>query len=200
MIDWLYSLDCNVFFLINRTLHNPVFDVVLPFLTDLNRMLGGKIFFIALLLFLLVKGKRTGRLVVLLLIITITLSDQFSSFVVKPFIHRERPCRTLEGVRLLIDCGSGKSFPSSHAVNMTAAAVVFAYGYCRWKWWFYSLAGLIAYSRVYVGVHYPSDIIGGAIIGFFIGTIVIAVTRWIEGMIQKRKTSTSQRREGSTAE
>ncbi len=199
MPDALLSLDRSVFFLINQTLSNPVFDLILPFLTDLNRMLGGKIFFIGVLLLLLIRGGRKGRIAVLVLIVTITLSDRLSSFGIKPLVNRERPCQTLEGVRLLTNCGGGKSFPSSHAVNMTAAAVVLASFYKRWRWGFYAIAGMICYSRPYVGVHYPSDVIGGALIGLCIGWLMVRAERWIESEISRRRALRAERSGGDKA-
>ncbi len=183
MIDFLYGIDRWLFFFIHHTMRNDLLNVVMPFLTDFNQMLGGKIFFLAVGFILLVLGGRTGRIVVIVLIFTITISDQLSSSVIKHLVERERPCHVLEGVQPLVDCGSGKSFPSSHAVNMFAAAVVFSYGYRRWAWAFYSLAGIIAFSRVYVGVHYPSDAVGGAVIGFLIGQMIIFLVRYIERII-----------------
>ncbi len=183
MIDFLFGIDRWLFFFIHQTLRNDLLNVVMPFLTDLNQMIGGKIFFLAVGILLLVMGGRTGRIVVVVLILTITISDQLSSSVIKPLVERERPCYVLEGVRPLVDCGSGKSFPSSHAVNMFAAAVVLSYAYKRWVWAFYSMAGIIALSRVYVGVHYPSDALGGALIGFIVGQIMILLLKYIERTI-----------------
>jgi len=180
MVDALYGIDRSLFFFIHQTLRNDLLNVVMPFLTNLNQMSGGKIFFLTVGILMLALGGRTGRIVVLVLLLTITISDQFSSRVVKSIVNRERPCHVLPEVRPLVDCGSGKSFPSSHAVNMFAAAVVFSYGYRRWAWAFYSLAGVIAFSRVYVGVHYPSDVAGGALIGFLIGLGMVALVHTVE--------------------
>jgi membrane-associated phospholipid phosphatase len=178
MTDFLFSIDKWLFSVINQTLQNGFFDAVMPFLTDLNQMLGGKIFFLIIGILLLAVGGRRGRILVLVLIITITISDQFSSSVIKPFFDRQRPCYVLKTVHLLVACGSGKSFPSSHAVNMFAVAVVCSYFYRRWRWVFFSFAATIAYSRVYVGVHYPSDAAGGALIGSLIGLGMVFLVKY----------------------
>ncbi len=189
MTDFLYAVDCGLFFFVNHSLGNGLFDIVMPFLTDLNRILFGKILFLAAGVSLLIWGGRRGRIIVLVLIVAIAAADQLSSFVIKPLVGRLRPCRVLEGVRLLVDCGSGKSFPSSHAVNMFAAATVLSYGYRRWLPAFYGFGGVIAFSRVYVGVHYPSDVLGGACIGMLVGLAIVEIERRIETAVDARRAS-----------
>ena len=166
MSELFRAADHAVFFFINRTISNPVFDWLMPFLTDLNKRPLALIITALLLLWLMVKGKKTGRTAGILLILTIIVSDQLSSTVIKQMFARLRPCHVLQGVRLLVDCGSGYSFPSSHAVNNFAAATVLSHYYRKYQWGWFSFAALIAFTRPYVGVHYPSDVIGGAAIGW----------------------------------
>jgi undecaprenyl-diphosphatase len=74
------------------------------------------------------------------------------------------------------------SFPSSHAVNNFAAATLFSYYYRRWTWAFVTYASLVAVSRPYVGVHYPSDALGGAVIGILVCIVLLFL--WLQ--IEKR--------------
>ncbi len=164
-MEFLYSIDKAIFFFINRSLSNPVLDWIMPLLTDLNRKKPVIIIVGLLWIWLMIKGGRTGRTAGILLVLTIIVSDQVSSSLLKNMVARLRPCSVLQGVRLLVDCGSGYSFPSSHAVNNFAGATILARFYRKYAWGWFSFATLIALTRPYVGVHYPSDIVGGAIVG-----------------------------------
>jgi undecaprenyl-diphosphatase len=165
VVDLLNSIDISLFRILNGSLSNSVFDVLMPFITDLNKHRIVLLVVVVLLLWMVIRGKRHVKIAALLLILTIAVSDQFSSFVVKFWLERPRPCHVLHQVHLLVSCGSGYSFPSSHAVNNFAGALILAFFFPRAKWWFFGIAALVAFSRVYVGVHYPSDVIGGAVIG-----------------------------------
>jgi undecaprenyl-diphosphatase len=188
MMTYLQELDVMLFFFVNHTLGNPVFDLIMPVLTDLNKIRSVQALVILGIAAAMIKGGRRARLVCILLIVTITCSDQFSSFVIKPFFGRLRPCVTLADVRTFVGCGSGYSFPSSHAVNNFAAASVLAYFYRRYAAGFFAFAALIAFTRVYVGVHYPSDIAGGALIGTAVGFLIIGLWSFLEKQFHLGKT------------
>ncbi len=178
MLPYLEHIDTLLFNLFNQKLTNPVFDWLMPVLTNLNNW---KIPILLIWLALLIWGGRKGRAAALLLLVTIALSDQLSSFVIKPLVHRIRPCHVVETVRLLVGCSGSFSFPSSHATNSMAAARFFAGFYPRFRWYFYALALTIAYTRVYVGVHYPFDVLAGALLGFLVGWLVV----WLYGKFLK---------------
>ncbi len=152
-------------------LGNPLFDTLMPIVTDLNQTWYGRTIMVGAWLLLLLKGGKPGRAAALLLIPLIVLSDQISSSLVKKWVMRPRPCHVIdgvpvvEGIRLLVGCGGGYSFPSSHAVNNFAAATLLAYHLPRWSWHFFGWASIVAFSRISVGVHYPSDVVGGIVLG-----------------------------------
>lgn len=180
MLDFLNSIDIALFHFINGSLRNSVFDFLMPFVTDLNKQRILLVFVAVILLWMLIRGKRNVKIAALLLIITISVSDQLNSSVIKYWLERPRPCHALQNVHLLVSCGSGFSFPSSHAVNNFAAALILAFFFPRAKWWFFGFAAIVAFSRVYVGVHYPSDVIGGAVIGLFCAANVLLVFSVLE--------------------
>jgi undecaprenyl-diphosphatase len=175
VLDFLNSLDLALFRFLNGALSNPVFDVVMPFITDLNKQRFVLVIVLVILLWMIIRGSRHVKIAAILLIITITVSDQINSTVLKYWLERPRPCHVLHHVHLLVSCGSGFSFPSSHATNNFAGALLLAFFFPRAKWWFFGIASLVAFSRVYVGVHYPSDVIGGAVVGLFCAGIVLAI-------------------------
>jgi len=164
----------------------------MPFLTDMNKKPAVLALCAAILLWMIIRGKSTTRLAAIVLIITIIISDQFNSQVIKFWFERVRPCHTLHSVNLLVGCGSGYSFPSSHAVNNFAAALILAFFFPNQKWWFLGFATAVAFSRIYVGVHYPSDVIGGGIIGLIIGGTVIVIFLLLEKFWKKVKQRKSE--------
>jgi undecaprenyl-diphosphatase len=194
VMDALLTFDKELFLFFNQGVRNDLFDAVLPFLTDLNRKPVGIVILAILWLLLLFKGGRPGRIAALLLIPTIAMSDQLNSSFLKFIIDRPRPCHELGDVHLLVGCGSGYSFPSSHAVNNFAAAVVLSYYLPRWTWAFFTYAAVICFSRVYVGVHYPSDVIAGAMVGLVIGTVVLIAFRYAEEWWRRRVASRAMNR------
>jgi membrane-associated phospholipid phosphatase len=185
-VHWLHTLDVGVFRFINGTLSNPVFDLIMPFAS------GNKFFFPALGLvgmLLLWKGGKRGWLCALMTALILWPGDSLICNTLKHAVARPRPFVTLPDVnrpentiksplahvprmeRWQSDFGSPpgepnhNSFPSSHAANWFAATMI-CYVFYRRSWRFMlPLACLVSFSRIYNGVHYPSDVLAGAILG-----------------------------------
>lgn len=126
---------------------------------------------ILLILYAFTRGDDKDKWTVLFIAIAVGLSDLASS-ALKDLVGRGRPCAVLEGIRVLMGCGKSGSFPSGHATNIFSAMVLISARYRRFVPICIPFAALVAYSRVYVGVHYPSDIIFGAILGGTVGYLV----------------------------
>lgn len=176
MTDFLYSIDVAVFRFINGTLANPVTDKLMPFITDVTHWY---LVYVLLWFIILFKGGKYRIGLAIGMILLVTISDQISSNLLKNLIERSRPCKVLENVHLLVTCTDSFSFPSSHAVNNFAAAMFFTFFYRKLKWILFSVATLMALSRIFVGVHYPSDVVGGALIGILIGYILAVLYNFL---------------------
>ena len=181
MASALQAADNALFVFFNSTISNRVFDVVMPALTDWHKSPVGLAIAGILIALFLWKGGRKARIVVLLTVVLILCTDQLSSSVIKFIVERPRPCHTVNGmqvvpvIHLLVDCGSGYSFPSSHAVNNFGFAFFYSHYYRSYAPYFYGFAALISMSRIIVGVHFPSDVAGGAIIGMIVAALLIAI-------------------------
>ena len=172
---YLDSIDSFIFFFFNKTLANPFFDKFMPFITEAKHWL---IFYFLVLFYLLIKGGAKGRVAVIMALVLVFCTDQ-SSNILKELFMRIRPCHTLPNVNLLVGCTESYSFPSNHAMNNFAAAVLFSHFYPKMKVWLFSGATIVAMSRVFVGVHYVSDIIGGAIVGTLIALGLLYIWKLI---------------------
>ncbi|MFH0734117.1 MAG: phosphatase PAP2 family protein [bacterium] len=172
MIDFLYSVDVGIFYFINHTLANPIFNKFFPFITDVKNWY---LTYVVLWLICFFKGGRTGKVAAIGSIFVIIASDQISSNLIKNFVGRIRPCNVLSNVNILVGCTGSFSFPSSHAVNNFAIAMFFYKFFPKLKYVLFVSAFFVALSRPYVGVHYPSDIFFGALIGTLIGYIMAII-------------------------
>lgn len=166
---YLYNLDLSFFYLINHAGKNAPFDFIMPIITDISYFkVPIAVGFIALIIW----GGRKGRTVAILAIPLLILSEG-SAQAIKAFIQRVRPCHVLEQVHLLVGCSGSYSFPSGHATNIFAAALFLSRHYQNITIPLYALAFLVGYSRVYVGVHYPLDVIAGTGLGIAWASVVL---------------------------
>ncbi len=168
------QIDAGLFYLLNYKAQNVVFDFLMPVLTNLDYW---RIPFVLLAISLLVFGQKRGRVAVLLLVLGITLSDQVCNNLLKPLVGRARPCNVLDNVHLLVSCTRSFSFPSSHATNIFTGTILLSFVYPRLRIALIGVAVLVAYSRVYVGVHYPFDVAAGIILGIVCALTIIVLDR-----------------------
>jgi undecaprenyl-diphosphatase len=183
-MEFLSDLDTALFFFINLKLANPVTNFFMPIITD-DRLL--RVIYATAMIILLWKGNARLRWMVLFSIIALTLADQISAGLLKDMIGRPRPCHIFDhnSINMLVHCGTGKSMPSAHAANVFAQAVFFSYSDRQPRIYLFTFATLVALSRVFVGVHYPGDIIVGSLLGTVIGLIIILLFIKIKNKLPK---------------
>ncbi len=171
MLHYLKNIDYAIFHFINQTISNDIFDIVLPFLRDALNWIPLYLF---LGFYLLFKYKIEAIKYVILIVIAFALADSISYHILKPWFCRLRPCHSLTlHARLVIGhCGGKWSFPSSHASNHMAIALtivlskIFTKKWMNYLWICWALS--IGFAQIYIGVHYPSDITAGFILGILI--------------------------------
>ena len=176
MIDFLTRIDTELFLFLNG-LHVYWLDPVMTFIS-------GKItwapFYIVLLYLVIKKYKKQSILIIIGIVLLIVCSDQVSSGIFKPIFERPRPCHN-EAIKDLVylpngHCGGAYGFISSHACNAFALAsfltLLLKKHYKKIAWVMFTWAILVAYSRIYMGVHYPGDIVVGAAVGILIGFVL----------------------------
>jgi undecaprenyl-diphosphatase len=195
----LRSLDTGLLLFINQGMVNSAFDVLMPALSR-----QGYLLVIPFILAMLARGtvQRDAKgksylataLWTVLLACTAAYLAGWVEDAVKVAVARERPCRAIENVRLLLPCPKSFSMPSGHAISSFAFALPLFYlsrGYIATWGRFYPLvlAPLIAFSRLYLGVHYPTDVLAGSLLGAAIGLALSYAYRLVttEEIIQPKK-------------
>ena len=200
-MHWLQTLDTDLFLFFNRSLVNPFFDWLMPVLSGSN---GVKTPFLVVVIatgiVLAIFGNRRLRLCLGFTLLIVATNDGLVCNSIKNTVHRARPFVTLPAARLFgvigkgyvapefsaagvdmaTDKGSHNSMPSAHAANFFAATMALFLFYRRSLWFMLPLALAVSFSRLYNGVHYPSDVLAGAILGagWAVAMAVALETAW----------------------
>ena len=176
VLEWIINTDRHAFYLINSEWSNPAIDAVMIALRDAKT-------WIPLYAFIIYWSIRYAKpytwMFILCSVACFALADLTSASLIKPLVHRLRPCYDsvmVDKIHILVGCGGQNSFPSSHASNHFALASFWFYAvqlirkktwYWLWLWAF-----MIGYAQVYVGKHFPGDILAGTCLGILIGVSV----------------------------
>ncbi len=174
--------DEQLLLFINHKTANAAFDVLMPALSQ-----RGYLLIIPFLLFMLVRAANqkndrgttylAAALWTFLIFCCAVFFAEWAEYMVKHAVARIRPCHAIQGIRLILPCPKSYSMPSGHAMTSFACAVPLFYltrQYIIMLWRLYplALASLIAFSRIYLGFHYPTDVLIGAILGALIGLVL----------------------------
>lgn len=170
----LIEIDQYLFHVLNADWTNVLFDYIMPIWRNKYFWLPVYIFIIS---FSIANYGKQAYYLIIFLVLTAGTADLISSEMIKKNVQRLRPCNNTElvEVRSLVRCGSGYSFTSNHAANHFAVSffliLTIARGRKRLRWLLIFWAVSIAYAQVYVGVHYPIDVISGGILGILIARL-----------------------------
>lgn len=166
--DWLYAL---------QQIHNPVLDKIMVFLSLIGE--AGIVWIVLAIVFLIMKKtRRCGAQMVVAMLLTFIIGN----LILKNAIGRERPCWIEPTVALLVKNPTDFSFPSGHSMNGFTAAVTILFYDKRWGIAAVVLAALIAFSRLYNFVHFPTDVFAGIVIG----TVIACVTNALFVRVKKK--------------
>jgi undecaprenyl-diphosphatase len=178
-METLLSFDYWLFERINQDGANSYFDSLFPVLSELHRVpVVAFVLIPSLLLFFLIKLRLRFIPMILALGLSIAIADMTTHHLIKKTVARPRPSQT-DGLAVTVRTfnHAGYSFPSNHAANNFAAAMILSSFLYSWRRFFYLFAFLVAYSRIYVGVHFPLDVAAGAIWGCAIAMLILKTIR-----------------------
>ena len=174
-------MDQALFDLLNRQLASPFLDAVLPVYRD--KLTWAPLYLLVFVLLLRRYGWRRTLYLCLCIGLVIAAADQIAAGLIKPWVAKLRPCADPEvaaSVRSLVSCGGVYGFPSNHATNHFALATVLSLTWVR-SWGLrvalFLWAATIGLAQVYVGKHYPSDILAGALLGISLAIIGVLLYR-----------------------
>ncbi len=173
-MELIKQIDTELFLFLNG-LHNSFFDFIMFWLS--NKLIWIPLYLIIIYLIIKKFGTKKGIFITISLIIAIVISDQISVHFFKNVFLRYRPCHNIniKNIVHLVNnrCGGQYGFVSSHASNFFTLATTVSLIFKQKKISFlmFAIALLVSYSRIYLGVHYPLDILGGALLGITTGII-----------------------------
>lgn len=170
LLSILQIIDVSWFYQVNHGMHNAIFNVVMP---AFSRAGNDGIIWIVFGVLLLLFGGRNMKRAALFMLFSLFVSFLLGEGLIKHLVQRPRPFMELTDVILLVNPPGSYSFPSGHAANAFAAGLVLGRK-VPWLFWPVNLlAAIIAFSRVYVGVHYPLDVISGTVLGIVCAAVVL---------------------------
>ena len=174
MLDAIGRLDVAVFQWLRGAFHSDLLDILMAGVSDIAR--GGAVW-VGLALFVGVMHPRRWPAIVQVLL-AVVLSFVLTDLVAKPLLNRARPFESYADTQVYGYKPTTRSLPSGHAMTSFAAAYALARLAPEGRMIFWSLAIVVAFSRVYLGVHYPADVVLGGLMGVGVAMFVVGKTSW----------------------
>lgn len=166
MMFLLATIDLAILEWLQANLHHPILDAIFLSITALGNY-GLVWVLLGLALILTKKYRHIG----ITLMLALAFSFVVTNLVLKNMVQRPRPFISYDYLKALMSNASGYSFPSGHATSAFAAAMVFYKYLPKYKVVFFGIASLVAFSRLYLLVHYPTDVIAGSMLGIISGWV-----------------------------
>jgi undecaprenyl-diphosphatase len=168
----LQALDVTIFRAVNHGLSRPWLDGFFAFVTDISHF---EYVLLPWLIYLVLRGGTHGRRTIVALVLAVALAHLVATPLLKELFARTRPCNALAGVLTPGGRLTSFAFPSGHAATAGSAMLVLTASYRRWAPLWITWGLLVCLSRIYLGLHYPSDVVGGLAVGVSIGAFVPGV-------------------------
>jgi undecaprenyl-diphosphatase len=182
---WFHAVDLHLLYLINQTWSRPWLDPLMARVSDFDTW---RIPLAIAIVLTLIFGGFRGRLLVVMMAACLIIGDAGIDWAFKRLVNRPRPSETEPHIRVLSvrevtestphHVTIGRSFTSGHACNNVALAMVGCAIFGRWAIWLWPWAALVSYSRIYVGAHYPSDILGSWLVALIYSFLILRAAEW----------------------
>jgi undecaprenyl-diphosphatase len=194
LLAWFHALDLQALYLINQTWSSPWLDPLMARVSDWDSF---RIPVAIIVVLALVFGGFRSRQMVILMAACLIIGDGLIDWGFKLSVNRPRPNETEPHIRVVTireisesvpkHVTKGRSFTSGHACNNVALAMIGCAIFGRWALWLWPWAALVSYSRVYVGSHYPSDILGSWIVAIVYSYFICRGAAWLWQKYAPRK-------------
>ncbi len=185
-MSFLLELDYTLFHWINAKFTHPWLDSFFVFITDLHKTSGFALIYLGLGFgAYFYKYKKRGLYYFLMSLLSVALTDASATYLIKKNFERRRPFKVEHVESVLRSRAHGSSFVSNHATNTFGLALFHSSYFPRSKVILFTFAALVAYSRVYNGVHFPIDVVAGALWGLLISYLMLRIARKLEAQIFK---------------